>query len=82
MYRQEKAIFYSEVMRSGFIYPVNHKCQNEEEISSPIDNYDRNNSSTIYLFQDILEEAENTVRKRAWNSQFSGGLGNLSTNIH
>ena len=25
--------------------------------------------------QDILEEAENTVRKRAWNNHFSGGIG-------
>ena len=25
--------------------------------------------------QDILDEAEATVRKRAWNSHFSGGLG-------
>ena len=29
----------------------------------------------IHTLQDILDEAEATVRKRAWNSHFSGGLG-------
>ena len=38
-------------------------------------------STNGYLFihlKDILEEAEDTVRKRAWNSHFSGGLGDLT----
>ena len=30
---------------------------------------------TLCRLQDILEEAESTVRKRAWNSHFSGGIG-------
>ena len=30
---------------------------------------------TFVWLQDILDEAEATVRKRAWNSHFSGGLG-------